>query len=94
MHEQKEVIKGQLAEITAKNEELQKRLDEIKTLRGLIPICVSCKKVRDDTGFWEAIETYISSITDAQFSHGLCPDCIVTLYPELYPDQSKSMGAS
>ena len=94
LHEQKAVIRRQLSEITAKNEELQKRLDEIKTLRGMIPICVSCKKIRDDHGFWEGIEIYISSVTEAQFSHGLCPECVTGLYPDLYPSQSKPMGAA
>lgn len=61
---------------------LQKVLDEIKTLRGIIPICASCKKIRNDTGAWEQLEAYINKHTDANFSHGICPDCIRQLYPE------------
>lgn len=64
-------------------EELQQALQEIKTLSGFIPICASCKKVRDDDGFWNQIEEYISEHSDAHFSHGICPDCRDELYPEL-----------
>ena len=54
---------------------LQAALAEIKTLQGLIPICSSCKKIRDDEGFWDQLEAYLSKHTDAVFTHGLCPDC-------------------
>ncbi len=56
--------------------ELQKALREVKTLSGLLPICASCKKIRNDQGYWSKIETYISQHTDARFTHGLCPDCL------------------
>jgi len=56
-------------------EELQKALDEVKTLSGLIPICAKCKKIRDDNGYWNELEAYITSRSEAQFSHGLCPTC-------------------
>ena len=55
--------------------ELQAALAEIKTLKGFIPICAACKKIRDDEGYWNQLETYISKHTDAKFSHGLCPEC-------------------
>ena len=55
--------------------ELQEALAEIKTLKGFIPICASCKKIRDDEGYWDQLEAYISKHTDAVFSHGLCPEC-------------------
>ena len=55
--------------------ELQEALAEIKTLKGFIPICASCKKIRDDEGYWNQLEAYISKHTDAVFSHGLCPEC-------------------
>jgi hypothetical protein len=48
---------------------------EIKTLHGLLPICAWCKKVRDDSGYWSRIEEYVSAHTQAEFSHGICPDC-------------------
>jgi PAS domain S-box-containing protein len=63
--------------------DLKVALDQIKILNGLIPICASCKKVRDDTGFWEQIEGYIKKNSEANFSHSICPDCHETLYPEL-----------
>lgn len=58
-------------------------LSEIKTLSGMIPICSNCKKIRDDSGYYQQLEQYISSHSDARFSHGLCPDCIPKLYPEI-----------
>jgi DNA repair exonuclease SbcCD ATPase subunit len=65
-------------------DELQAALAEIKTLRGLIPICASCKKVRDDKGYWNKIEEYIQNHTGAQFTHGICPDCAKELYAEVF----------
>lgn len=61
---------------------LQKALDEIRTLRGIVPICSSCKKIRNDKGYWEQVEAYVSKHTEAQFSHSICPDCVQKLYPE------------
>jgi hypothetical protein len=61
--------------------ELQQSLAEVKTLKGFIPICASCKKIRDDRGFWSQIEAYITRHSDAQFSHGICPECEKILYP-------------
>jgi DNA-binding response OmpR family regulator len=55
--------------------ELQEALAEIKTLKGFIPICATCKKIRDDEGYWNQLEAYISEHTDAVFSHGMCPEC-------------------
>ena len=61
--------------------ELQVALQNIKTLQGLIPICASCKKIRDDKGYWNQIEAYISEHSSAEFSHGICPDCAKKIYP-------------
>ncbi|MDF3130638.1 ABC transporter substrate-binding protein [Kiritimatiellaeota bacterium B1221] len=61
---------------------LQKLLKEIKTLQGIIPICSSCKKIRNDSGDWQQMEAYIRAHTEAEFSHGICQDCIKKLYPE------------
>lgn len=61
-------------------DELRDALDNVKTLSGLIPICARCKKVRDDQGLWNQIESYVSSHSDALFTHGLCPDCMHALY--------------
>ena len=70
-------------------EELQQALSEINTLSGLLPICASCKKIRDDTGYWSQIEVYIRDHSDAEFSHGICPQCIEQLYPEYSKQQPK-----
>ena len=64
--------------------ELQKAFEEVNLLSGLLPICASCKKIRDDKGYWNKIESYISNHSKVQFSHGICPDCAQKLYPELY----------
>ncbi len=64
--------------------QLQEALKKVKILSGLIPICASCKQIRDDQGFWNHIEDYISQHSDAQFSHGICPDCAKKLYPEFF----------
>ena len=63
--------------------ELQGAVANAKTLRGLIPICASCKKIRDDEGYWTQLETYLKQHSDAEFSHGLCLDCMRKLYPDL-----------
>jgi hypothetical protein len=63
--------------------QLQKALSEVKTLSGLIPICAQCKKVRDDKGYWNQIESYIHERSDADFSHSICPDCAKILYPDI-----------
>lgn len=64
--------------------ELQKTLNEVKTLEGLIPICAHCKKIRDDSGFWGNVEQYISKHTNVDFSHGICPDCLEKYYPKQF----------
>jgi two-component system, OmpR family, response regulator VanR len=66
------------------NEQLQEALTNIKTLSGLIPICASCKKIRQDSGYWQQIEAYISDHSEAKFSHGICPECVKKLYPDIY----------
>ncbi len=62
--------------------ELREALENVKTLRGLIPICASCKKVRDDKGYWSQIEAYLTLHSGAEFSHGICPECAQKLYPD------------
>lgn len=64
--------------------ELQEALAEVKALSGLLPICVSCKKIRDDKGYWNKLEAYIQKHSEAEFTHSICPDCCARLYPELY----------
>ncbi|MGD0283619.1 MAG: CHASE sensor domain-containing protein [Dissulfurispiraceae bacterium] len=66
--------------------ELQEALAEVKQLSGLLPICSSCKKIRDDKGYWTQIESYISEHSEALFTHAICPECGKKLYPEYYDD--------
>ena len=74
-------------DLQQKTIELQDALDLVKLLSGYLPICASCKKIRDDKGYWQAVESYISSHSEAKFSHGICPDCIQKLYPEFSDDK-------
>ena len=67
--------------------ELQDALQRIKTLGGLLPICASCKKIRDDRGYWTQVEDYIREHTEAEFSHSVCPECLKKLYPKYYSDE-------
>jgi hypothetical protein len=60
---------------------LPKRLSHVKALKGLLPICTSCKKIRDDQGLWNQLEIYIREHSEAEFSHGLCPECVKKFYP-------------
>ncbi len=62
--------------------ELQNALREIRMLEGLLPICASCKKVRDDKGYWNQIESYVQERSSATFSHSICPQCMKTMYPQ------------
>ena len=64
-------------------EELKNALDRVKQLSGLLPICASCKKIKDDKGYWRQIELYIRDHSEAEFTHGICPDCVKKLYPDI-----------
>jgi PAS domain S-box-containing protein len=63
--------------------ELQQAIEQVKTLGGIVPICSYCKKIRDDRGYWEQVEAYVSKHTEAQFSHGICPQCFEQFCPEV-----------
>lgn len=71
--------------------DLRIALSKVKALSGLVPICSNCKNIRNDEGFWEEVEVYITDNSDAELTHSLCPDCVKDLYPELsqklYPDK-------
>ena len=69
--------------------ELQVTLKEVKELRGILPICSSCKKIRTDEGYWQNVDEYISHHTKAEFSHGLCKECAMKLYPQYYDKVTK-----
>jgi len=66
---------------------LEESLAQVKTLSGLLPICARCKKIRDDNGYWNQIENFITAHSDADFTHGICPDCSHALYPEMNGSQ-------
>jgi hypothetical protein len=68
------------------NNKLKDYISEIKTLRAILPICSNCKKIRDDEGYWQEVESYISNHSETKFSHSICADCAKKLYPELYEE--------
>ncbi len=85
--EQKYFIKEKIKlikKLQKTNIQLEKSLAEIKTLRGIIPICMVCKQVRNDEGFWEQVEVYVHNHTEADFSHGICPNCLKEKFPKAY----------
>lgn len=85
-----EDLQQKALELEKANQELQALLDNIKTLRGLLPICASCKKIRDDKGYWNQIERYIRDHSEADFSHSICPDCAERLYPDFVLKDKKN----
>jgi hypothetical protein len=95
IHALKDALEAHLALVSAmkdlerKNGELEASLGEVKTLRGILPICASCKKIRDDEGYWNQVESYIKKHTGAQFSHSLCPECAKRLYPSIAEEALK-----
>jgi hypothetical protein len=68
---------------------LESALAEVKTLRGILPICAHCKRIRDDVGSWQQMEVYVREHTDAEFSHGICPECVQTHYPKYAESQRR-----
>ena len=77
-------LKNKLDREVQLNNELTKALSEVRKLSGMLPICASCKKIRNDKGYWEQIEVYVRDRSEAEFSHGICPECAQKLYPEFY----------
>lgn len=88
----KEAVEAHLAlmytieELDIKNRALQHALNEVRTLKGLLPICAHCKKIRDDKGYWNQIESYIGKHSNAEFSHSICPECAKKHFPEYVND--------
>jgi hypothetical protein len=74
------------------SEELARAISEVKRLSGLLPICAHCNKVRDDAGYWRRVEDYLSVHSEVEFTHGLCPECMKELYPELVAEITKDDG--
>ena len=77
------VVAARTEELRLRNEELSSALSHVKQLSGLLPICASCKKIRDDHGYWNQLECYISEHSEADFTHGICPDCAKEMFPDL-----------
>lgn len=75
-------LKREMDRRKAREQELEQALREVKGLRGLLPICGQCKKIRDDQGRWQAVESYIKAHSEADFSHGICPECLNKHYPD------------
>ncbi|MBI5572503.1 MAG: PAS domain-containing protein [Desulfomonile tiedjei] len=73
--------------------ELKDALAQVRTLKGLLPICASCKKIRDDHGYWTQVEVYVCEHSEAEFTHSICPDCLKKLYPSLYDSGPMGEGA-
>ncbi len=69
--------------------QLEQSMKEIRKLRGFLPICANCKKIRDDKGYWTQVEVYISEHSEAEFSHGICPDCAQKIYPKYYRKEDR-----
>ena len=83
-----QLLASKLTEVEKANNELKRALEEINTLRGILPICSHCKKIRDDEGYWKQIEAYFQDHTEVKFSHGVCRECAKKYYPDmdLYDD--------
>ena len=90
MSEELSLAQKEITRRKAVEAELQKALSEVKTLRGFIPICAGCKKVRDDEGYWEQIESYLQRHSGATFSHGMCADCLEKYYPSLMTENDQT----
>jgi len=87
------VVLSDITEMKKAHEALQIAFDQIKTLRGILPICANCKKIRDDQGYWKQVEVYVSAHTEAEFTHGICPECTEKLYPGFERRQRDRRGA-
>jgi len=81
--------KAREQELLRTNQELQAALREVKVLRGIIPICAWCKKIRNDDGYWDTVEAYVSAHSDANFSHAICPVCLDKAVPEAGKTESQ-----
>lgn len=81
--------------VAERTRDLQAALDKVSVLRGLLPICCSCRKIRNDQGYWQQVEHFVEARMDVRFSHGLCPDCAVKLYGDIIsPETAKRIGQS
>lgn len=86
LKEERTARKAREQELLMRTQELERALREVKVLRGLIPICSNCKRVRTDTGNWQRLEEYIQDHSEAEFSHGVCQVCMKEVYPDVFKD--------
>ena len=88
MHEHlREQVAARTAELEVRNRELEQAIEDVRTLSGIVPICSFCKQIRDDRGYWNQLEAYLSRHTEARFSHGVCPECARKEFPDLPLDE-------
>jgi hypothetical protein len=96
LHRRNQLLEEQVSlrteELEVTNRELHEALQEVHVLQGIIPICAYCKKIRDEAGFWDQVESYISAHTDANFSHGICPDCATKHFPGVPKPSNRPEG--
>jgi len=85
-----EIYRLKNVELSSMNDQLRNALADVKRLQGMLPICASCKKVRDDDGYWQQIESYISEHSDARITHGICPECMIKLYGKNFTREQPS----
>ncbi len=83
IEDQSKLLAEKVESLSKLNAELHSALEQIKTLKGIIPICAHCKKVRNDKGYWEQVEKFIETNSDAGISHGICPECLKKHYPDM-----------
>lgn len=86
------LIEELVEQIFRSNQEMARQLAQVKELRGLLPICMHCKNIRNDEGYWQKIEYYISDHAGVEFSHGICQDCMRKYYPEIAEDLEQEDG--
>jgi DNA-binding response OmpR family regulator len=86
LREERKKRKAREQDLLMRTEELERALREVKVLRGFIPICAKCKRVRTDTGDWQGLEEYIQNHSEAEFSHGICQVCLRDVYPDVIKD--------
>lgn len=79
LHRKRDALQRKNARLERQHRELREAMAEIRQLKGIIPICATCKRIRDDEGYWHQVESYLSAHSDAQFTHGVCPDCMEKL---------------
>jgi len=75
-----EIYRLKNVELSTINDQLRDALSHVRKLQGMLPICSNCKKIRDDDGYWQQIESYVSEHSDAKVTHGICPECFIELY--------------